>query len=80
MNISKVPIVSRNSVLLFNRTSGGQEFMRAEVRRLKQLIVRGEDRGDVHAALGTYYDKLRDFPAAEKHLLEAVKKNPEGRI
>lgn len=54
-----------------------QSFMLSEVTRLKDIIKTNGPSSNVHAALGSYFEKLGDFDSAKHHLEKAVLLNSD---
>lgn len=52
-------------------------FMLSEVTRLKDIIKTIGPSSNVHAALGSYFEKLGDFDSANHHLEKAVSLNSD---
>nr|XP_022313990.1 F-box protein At1g78280-like [Crassostrea virginica] len=49
-----------------------KEFMLSEVKRLADLSKKNNEDPDLHAALGSFHEKLRNFDEAKLHLEKAI--------
>lgn len=55
-----------------------KEFMLSEVKRLADLSKKNNEDPDLHAALGSFHEKLRNFDEAKLHLEKAILLNNAG--
>ncbi|XP_061191291.1 bifunctional arginine demethylase and lysyl-hydroxylase JMJD6-like [Saccostrea echinata] len=54
------------------RLDVAQDFMKSEVKRLTNSLEHSGSCSNLHAALGSFYEKLQNFSAAKEHLEKAV--------
>ncbi|XP_062594461.1 bifunctional arginine demethylase and lysyl-hydroxylase JMJD6-like [Saccostrea cucullata] len=54
------------------RLDVAQDFMKTEVKRMTDCLEHTGPCSNLHAALGSFYEKLQNFSAAEEHLEKAV--------